>query len=184
MRLTLICHAATAATRAAAFPLDEPIDEPGAAAAAAAKLQTADRVWTSPALRARQTASALGLEAAVEPLLRDADCGRWAGRRLAALQGEEPDAVAAWLSDPSAAPHGGESVLDVLRRVGAWLDGLTAARSRAIAVTHPAVVRAAIAHVLGAPPPSFWRIDVEPLSLTDLRRGPRHWTLRAAGVPL
>ena len=81
-RLTLICHVATVATRAAAFPLDEPIEARGRelAAKAAAHLPRADRVWTSPALRARQTAAALGLEAIAEPALRDCDHARWAGR--------------------------------------------------------------------------------------------------------
>jgi broad specificity phosphatase PhoE len=185
-RLTLICHAATPATRAAAFPLDEPIEARGAerATAAAPTLPRADRAWTSPALRARQTAAALGLAATPEPLLRDCDYGRWAGRRLADLQAAEPDAVAAWLGDPAAAPHGGESVLDLLARVASWLEVRAADRGHGIAVTHAAVIRAAILSVLGAPPPSFWQIDIEPLSLTELRRGPRHWTLRAAGRPL
>ena len=186
MRLSLISHAATAATRAAAFPLDEPIEaeEAAKAASAAAKLRPAERVWTSPAPRARQTAAALGFDATAEPRLRDCDFGRWAGQRLSALQAAEPHAVAAWLGDPAAAPHGGESVLDLLRRVASWLDERAAERGHGIAITHPAVIRAAVVHAMGAPPTSFWRIDVEPLSLTDLRRGPQHWTLRATGCPL
>ena len=185
-RLTLLCHAATAATRAAAFPLDEPIEARSRelAAKAAVHLPRVDRVWTSPALRARQTAEALGLAATPEPALRDCDYGRWAGRRLAELQAAEPEAVAAWLGDPEAAPHGGESVVDLLARVGAWLEARGGERGHAIAITHPAIIRAAIVHVLAAPPAAFWRIDIEPLSLTELRRGPQHWTLRATGCPL
>ncbi|HTO83978.1 MAG TPA: histidine phosphatase family protein [Methylomirabilota bacterium] len=181
-RLTLICHAATAATRAAAFPLDEPIE--AGAPERAPGLPQAERVWTSPALRARQTAEALGLAATPEPALRDCDFGRWAGRRLADLQAAEPAAVAAWLGDPAAAPHGGESLLDLLARVASWLEARAGERGHGIAITHPAIIRAAIVHALAAPPAAFWRIDIEPLSLTELRRSPQHWTLRATGCPL
>src|SRR5262249_16978340 len=175
---------------AAAFPLDEPAEARGLeqAAAAASAVPRAERVWTSPARRARQTAEALGLAATPEPALRDCDYGRWAGRRLAELQAEEPAAVAAWLGDPAAAPHGGESLLDLLAPVGAWLEGRGRERGHGIAAPPaappPGVVRAAILSVPDAPPSSLRQIDIEPLSLTELRRGPRHWTLRAAGCPL
>ena len=185
-RLTLLCHASTDAVRRAAFPADEPLDERGAvqAADAASNLGSFDSAWTSPALRARQTAAALRLSAQDDVALRDCDFGRWSGLRLTDLQAREPDAVAAWIADPAVAPHGGESILDVLRRVGGWLDARREERGRGIAVTHPAVVRAAVIHVLGAPPQSFWRIDVEPLSITDLRRNGDRWTLRSSGCPL
>jgi len=172
--------------RRAAFPGDEPLDERGAgqSADAAARLHDFDSAWTSPALRARQTAIALRLPAQDDNALRDCDFGRWTGLRLANLQAQEPEAVASWIADPSAAPHGGESVLDVLRRVGGWLEARRDMHGRGIAVTHPAVIRAAIIHVLDASPRSFWRIDIEPLSITDLRRNGGRWTLRSTGCSL
>ena len=48
-----------------------------------------------------------------------------------------------------------------------------------MAVTHAAVIRAAIVHVIEAGPKSFWRIDVLPLSLTDLRTNGRRWVFRS-----
>src|SRR5689334_23413628 len=59
--------------------------------------------------------------------------------------------LAIWLTDPTRAPHGGESVVDLISRVGGWMDTLTARRGRLVAVTHPAVVRAAILVALDAP---------------------------------
>jgi broad specificity phosphatase PhoE len=182
-RLTLICHAATAATRGAAFPADEGI-EPGAAELAA-RLRRADRpwtrAWTSPALCARQTAAALGLEATVHSGLRDCGYGRWSGRKLADVQAEDPDGVAAWLADAAATPHGGEARSALLARVAAWLRERVAESGRIVAVTHPAVIRAAVMAVLDVPAAAFWRIDVEPLSVTELRSDGTRWTLRAAG---
>ena len=80
-RLILICHASTDAVREATFPADEPLDDKGStsAAALAGRLPKADQCWSSPELRTRQTAEALGLNANVQPVLRDCDYGRWTG---------------------------------------------------------------------------------------------------------
>jgi broad specificity phosphatase PhoE len=185
-RLTLVCHAATAATRTAAFSSDEGI-EPGAAelaAAWAARLRRTGRpwtrAWTSPALCARQTAAALGLDATAHSGLRDCGYGRWAGRKLADVQAEDPAAVAAWLADAAATPHGGEARSALLARVAAWLRERVAESGQIVAVTHAAVIRAAIMGVVGAPAEAFWRIDIEPLSVTELRSDGTRWNLRAA----
>ena len=80
------------------------------------------------------------------------------------------------------APHGGESVLDLMTRVRGWLESMAATPSRVAAVTHPAVVRATILVVLDAPPKSFWRIDIAPLSRTLLHYRGHAWTLRSGVV--
>ena len=92
-----------------------------------------------------------------------------------------PADLAVWLTDPARAPHGGESVVDLIERVRGWLDSVTARRGRLVAVTHPAVVRAALLVVLDAPPKSFWRIDIEPVSRTVLHYRGHAWTLRSSG---
>ncbi len=185
-RIVLVCHASTSAMRELAFPADEPIDAAGAARAGAlsGKLHLGGRAWTSPALRARQTARALGLDAAVEPALRDCDYGRWAGRRLAEIEAEEPDALAAWLADPAAAPHGGEDGSALLERVAAWLDDRARAAGRVTAVTHAAVIRAAIVHAIRASTRSFAHLDVAPLSTTLLTCHGGRWRLRSTGPRL
>lgn len=183
-RLTLICHGATAATRAAAFPGDEALED-GAVEQARAlglSLRRRDRAVTSPALAARQTAAALSLDASVHPALRDCDYGHWCGRKLAEVHATHPAELAAWLSDPGAVPHGGESLLALMLRVSGWMADRLHDDGHTIAVTHAAVMRAAVIDTLGAPSQSFWRIDVEPLSLVDLRSDKRRWVLRAAAA--
>ena len=59
-----------------------------------------------------------------------------------------------------------------------WLKSLTDNALPAFAVTHPAVIRAAILVALDAPPKSFWRIDIEPLSRTVLHWRRAAWTIR------
>jgi broad specificity phosphatase PhoE len=177
-RLTLICHAATRATHTAAFPLDEPAELVSLAKVSRLAV-TPDRVLTSPALRARQTAEALGLDAEIDEALRDIDLGSWAGRTLGDIQAAEPEVVALWIADPEAAPHGGESVAGLLRRVAPWLEAQRA--SRVVAVTHASVIRAAIVLAIDAGAAAFWRIDVAPLCRVELRGDGRRWTLRSIG---
>jgi broad specificity phosphatase PhoE len=182
-RLIFICHASTDAVRQSAFPADEPLDGIGKreATALAGSVPHADRIWASPELRTRQTAQALGLNAVVEPALRDCDYGRWSGQSFDDVSAREPDAVAIWLRDPAAAPHDGESLLAFMQRVATWLGGQLNQRHQSIVITHAAVIRAAIVHAIAATPQSFWRIDIAPLSYTRLSGNEGRWNLVSTG---
>ena len=68
----------------------------------------------------------------------------------------------------------------VIARIAAWMQE-TARDGRVVAVTHPAVIRAAIVHALGAPPASLWRIDASPRASTRLHHGSGGWSLRQRG---
>jgi broad specificity phosphatase PhoE len=185
-RLILICHGSTDAVRKAAFPADEPLDrrDQAGAAALAAQLPGADRCWTSPELRTRQTAEALKLNATALAALRDCDYGAWRGLTFEEVRARDPKAIAAWLGDPSVAPHGGESLLSLMQRVAQWLDGESATDRRAILVTHATIIRAVIVHAIAAPPESFWRIDIAPLSVTRLSGRDGRWNLVCAGCTM
>ncbi|PSJ63120.1 histidine phosphatase family protein [Pseudaminobacter soli (ex Li et al. 2025)] len=184
-RLTLICSGITHGVRKSGFPSDEPLEKRSVKLAQALRdhLADADRALCGPALRARQTAELLGLSATVRQDLRDQDYGIWSGKTLVEIEKDQPEAIAAWLTDPAFAPKGGESIDDVAERAAAFLDEMRAAPGHVIAVIHAAVVRAAILNVLSAPLTAFWRIDVPPLSVTDLRCDGRRWVLRAHGLP-
>ncbi len=184
VRLTMVCSGISAAVRRGAFPRDEPLDARSLdrAPALAGLLGRADSIWTSPARGARQTAGALGLQAVDVAALRDQDFGCWAGRALAQVEMDEPEALGAWLGDPDTAPPGGESFADLARRVASLMDGMLGAPGRTVAFTHAPVVRAAILHAVGAPLGCARHIDVEPLSVTDIRSDGRRWVLRATGI--
>lgn len=162
IRLTMICNGATAATRRGSFPLDEPLEPRSLTQAKVMRgtLRRADRAWTAPALRARQTAEALSLGALVEPLLADQDHGSWAGKSFEDVQAQQPGDMAAWMTDLNATPHGGESLADVACRAAGLMDRLMAEPGHTIALTHASVIRTAIVHVLGAPLAACWKIDI------------------------
>lgn len=66
--------------------------------------------------------------------------GRWQGFTLGEAMAREPEAVDAWLVDPRSAPHGGESLLEFIQRVGGWLDTRPADDGgKIVAVAGPAV---------------------------------------------
>lgn len=181
-RLHLLCSAATASVSAVAFATDdEPLDRRGrdGLAVLSGRLPSCDMILRSPARSAAETAEGLSLKAQIEPLLRDCDFGRWAGRSLVDVQAQAPEAVENWLHNPDAAPHGGESFADVMGRVGHWMDGLLEQGGSILAITHASVIRAAIAHALGAGPEAFRHIDVAPLTRARLSGYSGRWTLAA-----
>jgi broad specificity phosphatase PhoE len=184
VRLTLVSHAVTPAVRAAAFPLNESIEDASRREAVALepRFRISGEVWAAPEARTTETAEALGLTALLEPALKDVDCGRWAGRTMRDVASEEPEALARWMTDPAFASHGGESFSQLFGRVDKWLDVAAGKRGRIVAVTHPAVVRAAIVVAIEAAPAAFWRIDVPPLAAAELRSDGRRWMLRSLGL--
>jgi broad specificity phosphatase PhoE len=180
VRLTLVSHGMTDAMAAGRFPTDEPLSAVGRRRLSGA-IDFGATEFTSlsgPEQRCLQTAELLGLRATVDPRLADLDFGRWRGDTLAGVLSAD---LAVWLTDPTSAPHGGESVVDLMDRVGRWLESLTARPSRIVAVSNPAVIRAAILLALDAPPKSFWRIDIAPASRTEMHYRGHAWTLRSTG---
>jgi broad specificity phosphatase PhoE len=184
-RMTLISHAPTLATKSAAFPLDEPLfeGENEKIAAIGWNAPRAQHVLCGPEKRTRQTAEALGLNSLAVEELSDINYGKWIGKELDEVQAIDPVGLAAWLSDPGASPHEGESLMQLIARVERWMHGQTVA-GHTLAVTHPAVIKAAIVTAMQAPATSFWRAEVFPLSATDLRYNGRVWTVRSSGCSL
>ncbi|MFE2918350.1 histidine phosphatase family protein [Kitasatospora indigofera] len=191
VRVTLVSAAMGSALREARFDDGGPLEPAGLRQAeqAAGALPAAARAYASPSPRCAATAAALGLRAEPAPALAGCAMGRWTGLTLAEVAAAEGAAVARWLSDPAAAPHGGESLLDLFARVAGWLDALPGdvaaggvasggGRGPVVAVVEPDVVRAAALHALGVPGPAFWRLDVPPLSVTELTGRSGRWNVR------
>lgn len=184
-RLVLVSPATGPSLREARFDDGASLDEGGAARAraAAGSLPMTARVFVSPSARCRETAVALGLDGRDVPELAGLDVGRWRGRTLEEVVAAEPEVVRHWLDDPGYAPHGGESVADLFVRVGSWLETVAAVDGRTLAVVEPEVVRAVVVHALGLPLSAFRRLDVPPLTATEVSGRSGRWNLRL-GRPL
>ncbi|MFJ7071196.1 histidine phosphatase family protein [Streptomyces sp. NPDC098781] len=184
-RIMLISPATSRSLRQARFDDGVGIDDAGTARAraAAGALPSGGRVVASGSVRCGETAVALGLHGEEVADLAPLDVGRWRGLVLDEVAAAEPESMARWLSDPACAPHGGESVEDVCARVGRWLDAGRETDGRVLAVVEPEVVRAAVVHALRLPSAAFWRLDVPPLTATELSGRSGRWNLRL-GRPL
>lgn len=188
VRVTFVAAAGGAPLLAERFEDDRPLDRAGwdeveSVVGLLLPLAAAELRYCSPTPRSRATGDALGYAPLVQLALRDCGMGRWRGLTLGEAMAREPDAVDAWLTDPRSAPHGGESLLDFITRVGGWLDTRPADDGgRIVAVAEPAVIRAALVYAVKAPPASYWNLDVRPLSTTTVTGRPGRWSLRFDGV--
>ncbi|KOU49888.1 phosphoglycerate mutase [Streptomyces sp. MMG1522] len=182
LRVTLVAAARGSLRQAERFDDDRPLDAAGrdevrVVAHALVPLGAAELRYCSPTPRSRATGNALGFGPMAQPALRDWDMGRWRGMTLGEVTAREPAAVDLWLSDPRSAPHGGETMLDFIGRVGGWLDTRPVDDILAVAVAEPAVIRAALVYALSAPPSAYWNVGVRPLSTVTLTGLPGRWSL-------
>ncbi|QKW25575.1 histidine phosphatase family protein [Streptomyces seoulensis] len=184
-RVILVSPAMSPSLRQARFYDGDSLDDTGAARAraAAGALPAPARTVVAPGARCAETAAALGLDGPRTPELAGLDVGRWRGRTLDEVGATEPEAVTRWLTDPDWAAHDGESVRRLCERIGRWLDGVRETDGRTVAVVEPEAVRAAVVHALGLPAAAFWRLDVAPLTATELSGRSGRWNVRL-GRPL
>lgn len=150
MKLWLVRHARPLVEEGCCYGASDVAADPqgtlAAAQALALELPTGLAVRCSPLRRCRQLAQALEalrpeLAARADPRLAEMDFGRWEGRPWAAIGQHEFDA---WTAD--FAGHrcgGGESVAQLMARVGAALADARGAGRDVLWVTHGGVVRAA-----------------------------------------
>ncbi|MFJ5779604.1 histidine phosphatase family protein [Streptomyces sp. NPDC093094] len=186
-RVTFVAAARSSPLLAERFQDDRPLDQAGwdevqYMAGGLLPLAAADLRYCSPTQRSRATGDALGYAPLVQLALRDCDMGRWRGLTLGEAMAREPGAVDAWLGDARCTPHGGESLLAFISRVGGWLDTRPVDDGcRVVAVAEPSVIRAALVYALKAPPATYWNLDVRPLSTTTLAGHQGRWNLRFDG---
>ncbi|MEU6574669.1 histidine phosphatase family protein [Streptomyces sp. NPDC046805] len=184
LRVTFVAAARSSAPLAERFEDDRPLDQAGwdevqRVAGELLPLAAAELRYCSPTPRSRTTGDALGYAPLAQLALRECDMGRWRGFTLGEAMAREPQEVDAWLADPRATPHGGESLLAFISRVGGWLDTRPAADGgHIVAVAEPSVIRAALVYALKAPPSTYWNIDVRPLSTSSVTGWAGRWNLR------
>ncbi len=130
-------------------------------------------VQSSPRQRALQTARPIaegtGHAIDIEQALDEIDCGEWSGRSF-----EELHADPTWQqwnrARSSTRPPGGESMLEVQRRIVAHLEGAHARDrdARTVIVSHADVIRAAVLHYLKRPIDAYHTFEIDPGSITTL----------------
>ena len=115
-------------------------------------------IWTSPLLRARQTAAVVGEAIAVEPVvmaeLIESDRGAWEGRYQKKLAANSPELFRAFeAADPDFVFPGGESLRSQVDRTRSALAIIWANPGPSLVVAHAGTIRAALIAIGRQPPP-------------------------------
>jgi broad specificity phosphatase PhoE len=133
--------------------IDTPLNDCGRAQACSlARALLGERLralYSSPLMRARETAEIVGARLGLEPRydhrLMEADVGEWQGRLSDEILAEDPDGLAAWrAADPRFRFPGGESVAEQAARVTAALADIAVNPLPALVVTHGGAIRAVV----------------------------------------
>lgn len=182
MSLIIVRHGRTEANASGLLlgHLDPALDEIGRAQAAAvgrvlgggrgpASPLPIARIISSPLGRTRETAAAIaeatGAEVEVDGRWIELDYGEFDGRP----QTDVPAEVwSAWRQDPTFAPPGGESLVDLGVRVRDAL-GTIAAQAQdhhIVIVSHVSPIKAAVTWALGVGDDVVWRMFLSPASIT------------------
>jgi broad specificity phosphatase PhoE len=164
-RLFLVRHGSTAANERLPFVLqgceiDGPLTETGLRQAGALARHLRDfeihAIYTSPLLRARQTAAAVAEGRSVDvvsvPELRECSVGRWEGMAWEVIRTQHPDEYERFFADPVSTPHpGGESYRDVLERAAPAIDAILTrhAGQNVVVVAHNMLNRVYLAEYVG-----------------------------------
>jgi ribonuclease H / adenosylcobalamin/alpha-ribazole phosphatase len=133
-----------------------------------------DAVVSSPLTRARLTAGAVadacGVPVTIEERFAETDFGEWDGLTFAEATARDPAEVEAWMASPETGPPGGESFADVRERVLGGLSQLTEVYQGRIVVvvSHVTPIKILLAHAIGAPLTSLYRMFLDTASLSRI----------------
>jgi broad specificity phosphatase PhoE len=159
---------------------DVPLSELGLRQAQALSAAVSGRrlahVYASPLQRARRTAE-IAMAGRDVPLsvvddLRELSLGDWEGRAIEEIRALPGDPYAQWVRDPVAyTPPGAEPLETVQFRVLRALAEIAAAHPNGddvLVVAHGGVISAYLAHWLGLPLSSIWRLTLSNGSLSEV----------------
>nr|WP_321499798.1 histidine phosphatase family protein [uncultured Dethiosulfovibrio sp.] len=166
------------------FPLNERGLRQAQEAGDAAKKLGIDAIYSSPLLRAKQTAQAVaeacGLSVANCPGVNNISLGSWEGRIKEEIAKEEPTLWNTWLNAPEdLAFPGMEPLTDVMARSRAALDDIVKAHQggTVAVVSHRTTLKPLVASCLDIPKPWFWRLHFDTASLTTLLHDEKGYSL-------
>ena len=196
-QLYLIRHGRTAWNNADRLQgwADEPLDAVGQAQAAALaeylRGTAFSAIYSSPLLRASQTAAAVAgvhrLRVNLDPRLRERNVGEWTGLTIEQARAQAPEQFDAADWRQAGAP-GGDSQAALTERMAAAFEDILAVHPESLVavVSHGGALSAVLAHLLGIPPAravsfSFHNTAVARLSVRPAGAGGRVVRLLSLG---
>lgn len=145
------------------------------AAALARNSGGVDRIVSSPLRRATQTAQAtadrLGIGVTLDDRWSELEYGEWEALPISEVSSQT---WTRWRADPTFAPPGGESLLQLNDRINRACDDLVASMSQAndvsnvVVFTHVSPIKAAVRWALGVDDEVSWRMHVAQAQITRI----------------
>ncbi len=135
-------------------------------------------IYVSPALRTRMTAAEIadvtGIEPMVRPELVERRFGLWEGLYFDEIERDYPEAYQQWKQDPvNYTPEGGETVPDLVTRVGGAVDDIVAAHrgETVVVVTHVGPIRVMVTRAFDIPLGMYRQLRIDYASLNCIDYG-------------
>jgi len=148
-----------------------------------------DALYVSPTRRTVETAApvakVLGLDPVVEGRLQERHFGVWEGMYFDAIRDRYPEGFRSWKADPIGfSPDGGETIVDMEKRVGAALEDIRGRHPgrAAVLVTHVGTIRTALCEALKTPLAEYRRFNIPTGSLVRIDYGRHQANLMYLGV--
>jgi broad specificity phosphatase PhoE len=161
--------------------LDPPLAQLGVRQAEATRnllaIRPIDFCFSSPMLRAMQTASIVAAPHGLRPEVLDAitecDLGRWEGLDWPSIRARDPQGYRRFMADPAVFGYpGGESFADVCERVSRAIEELFTiyAGKSLLVIGHHVVNRTYLAGLLGLPPGQARQISLDTCGISVIVR--------------
>jgi broad specificity phosphatase PhoE len=157
---------------------DVPLNAKGLAQAEKTAIRLAgwavDAIYTSPMIRARQTAQAIATLQGVEPIVLDGlvevDFGPWENQGFKSIEAQYPDLMKAWVRDPFFhQPEGAETWESVRARAEKTVDFILRGQGeRIVVVCHGGIIRALFSILLGLDPHVVWNLKSSNCALNGI----------------
>lgn len=135
-------------------------------------------VLVSPSRRTLETANpivkSLSLEYKIMDELKERDFGIWEGLTFGEIESQYPEGLKKWKEDPiSYTPEGGESIIDLQKRVNNVVQGVVQQfkGKKIVLVAHMGPIRVAISLALQIPLTNYRHVQIHPGSATRIDYG-------------
>lgn len=188
MKLILVRHGETDWVRQGRYQgsTDVPLNRAGfCQARALARLLKKERpmaVYSSGLTRARETAKLIGKvcrrQVLIDKRLNEVSFGNWEGFLHREICTRFPRAARKWYAGRwSSEPPGGESLMSLGRRISQFLKSIRLnflnRNGTLIIVTHGGPIRMFLVRLLNLQPELFWRLRIDPASVSVVQLAPR-----------
>ncbi|MEM7797758.1 MAG: histidine phosphatase family protein [Chloroflexota bacterium] len=181
-KLLLVRHGQTDANKEMRFvgSTDVPLNKTGREQARLMAARLAERpiehIYSSPALRAHETAklinNSLQAEISLDERLWELDHKNWEGKTIQEIYDQDPQAWEDWMNLKIEAPHGGETLEDVAIRARSWLTDLDKAyegkNHTLLVAAHGGLLQVMLCELLGTTRRNFWPYRFQNTGLAEV----------------